>query len=146
MKSLEIYKACIPSSVNSIGLVVSELINSLQSGYGCLNDCTLFELKVLLNEILVNAVRHGNKDDEGKRVKVNAGVSEQGLMFLIVEDEGCGYNYINTCSCHKPCCEMTNPLNMPENGRGIMIIRGLCDRVRVNSRGNKIIITKSILK
>lgn len=146
MKSLRIYNTCIPSSVNSIKIVVGELINSLQSGYGGLNDCTLFELKVILNEILINAVRHGNKDDEGKSVKVNAGVSEQGLMFIIVEDEGCGYDYINTCSCRKPCCEMTDPLNITENGRGIMIIRGLCDMVKVNSKGNKIIITKSITK
>lgn len=146
MKSLGIYSTCIPSNVNSIRIVVSELINSLQRGYGGLSDSTLFELKVILNEILTNAVRHGNKDDEGKSVKVNAGVSEQGLMFIIVEDEGCGYDYIDTWGCRKPCCEMTDPLNITENGRGIMIIRGLCDRVKVNSKGNKIVITKSITR
>lgn len=144
MKSLRIYNTCIPSSINSIGVVVSELTNSLLSGYGSISECMLFELKVILNEILVNAVQHGNKGDEDKWVKVNAGVSERGLMFVIVEDEGCGYDYVNTCSCRKPCCEMTEPLDMTENGRGIMIIKGLCDTVRVNSKGNKIVVTKSI--
>ena len=146
MKSQRFYNTCIPSSVSSIGIVVNELINSLQIGYGGINECTLFELRVILNEILVNAVRHGNRDDEGKIVKIKAGISERGLMFIIVEDEGCGYDFSDTCNCRKPCCEVTDPLDINENGRGIMIIRSLCDKVKVNSRGNKIIVAKNIAR
>lgn len=146
VKSLDIYSTCVPSSINSIGFVVNELINSLQNGYGDVNDCTLFELKVILNEVLINAVKHGNRDDENKIVKVDAGVSEQGLMFIIVEDEGRGYNFNDICDFRKPCCEMTDPLDINESGRGIMIVRSLCDNVKVNSKGNKIIIAKSIAR
>ena len=146
MKSQDIYSACVPSSVNSIGIVVDELINSLKNCYGAVNDCTLFELKVILNEVLINAVRHGNREDENKLVKVDAGVSGQGVICIVVEDEGGGYDFNNTCRCHKPFCEVTDPLEATENGRGIMIIRSLCDNVKVNAKGNKIIIFKSIIK
>jgi serine/threonine-protein kinase RsbW len=146
LKSRGIYSTCVPSSINSIAIIVNELIQSLQSSYGSVNECTLFELRVILNEVLVNAVRHGNREDERKIVKVDAGISGQGIMFIIVEDEGSGYDFKDTCSCSKPFCGMTDPLEVSESGRGIMIIRSLCDNVKVNARGNKIIIAKSIAK
>ena len=146
MKSLDIYKTCVPSRMNCIGMVVNELIKCLQNSYEGVNDCTLFELKVILNEILINAVRHGNQEDEKKFVKVDAGVSGHGVMFIIVEDEGGGYDFVHTCNGSKPSCDVTDPLYMSESGRGIMIVRGLCDKVKVNERGNKIVIAKSILR
>ena len=69
MKSLDIYSTCVPSSINSIGNVVDELITNLQNSYGGVNDCTLFELRVILNEVLINAVRHGNGEDEKQNCK-----------------------------------------------------------------------------
>ena len=146
LKSRGIYSTCVPSSINSIAIIVNELIHSLQNCYGNINDCTLFELKVILNEVLINAVRHGNREDERKIVKVDAGISGQGVMFIIVEDEGSGYDFRDTCSCSKPFCDMTDPLKASESGRGIMIVRSLCDNVKVNARGNKIVIAKSIVR
>lgn len=146
LKSLDIYRACMPSNLNNIGMVVKEFICSLQNSYGKVNDSTIFELQVILNEVLINAVRHGNREDERKYVKVQAGVSGQNVMFIIVEDEGGGYDFSDTCSCRKPYCEVTDPLDITESGRGIMIIRSLCDIVKVNAKGNKIVILKSIAR
>jgi serine/threonine-protein kinase RsbW len=146
LKRLDIYNTCMPSTISSIGIVVKDLIHSLQICYGEVSDCTLFELRVILNEILINAIRHGNREDETKCIKVEAGISGPGVMFIIVEDEGGGYNFHDTCSCRKPYCEMADPLEMSENGRGIMIVRSLSDSVKVNAKGNKIVIVKSIYK
>ena len=146
VKSLDIYNTCVPSSINSISIVVNELINNLQNGYGDINDNTLFELKVILNEVLINAVRHGNMEDEKKIVKVNACVSGQDVMFITVEDEGGGYDFRDTCSCNKPFCSIFDPLETSESGRGIMIVRSLSDKVKVNAKGNKIVIAKSIAR
>lgn len=146
MKSRGIYSTCVPSSINSIAIIVNELIHNLQNNYGNINDGTLFELKVILNEVLINAVRHGNREDERKIVKVDAGISGHDVMFIIVEDEGGGYDFTDTCSCSKPFCDMTDPLEVSESGRGIMIVRSLCDNVKVNARGNKIVIAKSIAR
>lgn len=146
MKSQDIYSTCVPSRINCIGNVVDEFVSNLQCRYGSINDCTLFELRVILNEVLINAVRHGNREDENKIVKIDAGISCKGMMFIIVEDEGVGYNYNDTCSCRKPFCDSADPLELSESGRGIMIIKSLCDNVKVNAKGNKIVITKSIVR
>ena len=145
MKIQDIYSTCVPSSINCIGTVVEELIDNLKNSYGDVKECTLFELKVILNEVLVNAIRHGNKEDEKKHVKIEAGISGQGVMLIMVEDEGCGYDFVNTCNCRKPFCEGIDPLDISECGRGIMIVKSLCDSVKVNAKGNKIIIYKNII-
>lgn len=146
MKSRDFYSNCVPSRIENIGIVVNGLLHCLQDGYGDLNENTLFELKVVLNEVMINAVRHGNGEDESKSVKVDARVSQRGVISIVVEDEGCGYDFDDTCNLRKPCCERSEPLEMSEGGRGIMIVRSLCDTVKVNAKGNKIVIVKRIMK
>lgn len=144
VKSLYIYSTSVPSSLNSIGRVVDEFISNLQNSYGNVSECTLFELKVILNEVLINAIRHGNGEDISKSVKVDARISGHGTISIVVEDEGGGYDFDYICSNRKPVYEAVDPLDMSENGRGIMIVRSLCDNVKVNARGNKIILAKNI--
>ncbi len=144
MKSHDVYSNFVPSSINSIRTVTEDLIHSLQQNYGALNDSTLFELKVILNELLINAIRHGNLEDENKNVKINAGIDIYGNLYIIIEDEGFGYDYCHICDRLKPFCDDTEPSDATENGRGIMILRSLCDTVKVNSKGNKIVILKKI--
>jgi len=134
----------VPSRISCIGTVVEEFLTSLQNNFGLINELTLFEIKVILNEVLLNAVRHGNGEDEQKLVKVRAEVNRAGKMILVVEDEGTGYNYDDVCRCQKPCCGEEDPMEISEHGRGIIIIKGLSDKVEINERGNRIVISKSI--
>ena len=48
VKSQDIYSTCVPSSVNSIGIVVDELINSLKNCYGAVNDMETEKMKINL--------------------------------------------------------------------------------------------------
>lgn len=146
MNCEDFFSTCVPSRISCIGTVVDEFFKSLQNNYGYLDDLTIFELKVILNEVLLNAVRHGNGEDEQKLVKVDAGVTGIGKMVLVVEDEGVGYNFDDVCGCRKPCCGAEDPLEMSEHGRGIIIIKGLSDNVEINERGNRIVISKNIFK
>lgn len=144
MKTQYIYSTCVPSSINCIRNIVSELLDNLENVYGEVDECTLFELKVILNEVLINAVKHGNKEDEKKRVKIMASISDESVMNIVVEDEGNGYDFETICNCYKPFCEGQDPLETSECGRGIMIIKSLCDNVRVSAKGNKIILAKNL--
>jgi len=144
LKSRCVYSSNIPSELSNVRFVVEELISCLQHNCGELCEEVLFDLKVILNEVLVNAIMHGNREDESKKVKIDAGITEKGDVFLIIEDEGSGYDYEEICEKHKST--VTNVDDMVENGRGIMIVKGLCDKVKVNKKGNKIIILKSIEK
>jgi serine/threonine-protein kinase RsbW len=134
----------VPSNINNIGIIVEGLLNSLQKACGPLNDTTLFDLKVILNELLINAIMHGNRESEDKSVRISAGIADKNKLYIIIEDEGYGYDYSKLCGeqSSRPCD--TDPENVCECGRGLKIVKCLCDQVKVNAKGNKIVIMKSI--
>ena len=144
MKTLDIYKKCMPSRVNSISDTVFDVISSIEKSYGPINECTLFDLRVILSEIVMNAVKHGNGEDESKLVKVHAGINDKGYALIMVEDEGGGYDYSRLCSRHSNIPDACDICSFQEHGRGIMIVNSLCDRVKVNARGNRIMVVKKL--
>lgn len=141
---IKTFDGSIVSSINSVGIAVSDIIGNIKAKFGPLEECTQFELTVVLNELVLNAVRHGNKEDESKRVKISAGVTNNGFACLIVEDEGGGYDYDCLCSSKAYCAETDDICNVMESGRGILIVRNLCDQVKVNDKGNKIVVLKKL--
>lgn len=143
MKSLDIYSNLVPSNINCICMVVKDLICNLQSCLGRLDDATLFELKVVLNEVLVNAIKHGNKEDEEKKIAIRAYISRHDKLYIIIEDEGRGYDFAHACNEHKPVRDAES-YEISESGRGIMIIKSLCDSIKVNAKGNRIVVMKRI--
>jgi serine/threonine-protein kinase RsbW len=138
LRSRCVYKNNIPSAIEEIGVVAADLISCLQRNYGEIDDETVFELKVIINEILINAIMHGNNRDAAKSVRIDAGLTENDSVFLIIEDEGLGYDYSEFC------CHRADPFDMIESGRGMKIVEGLCEKVKVNKKGNKVMILKRI--
>ena len=88
-------------------------------------------LFVALDEAFVNAVKHGNKNDPSKLLKITAELSPKEASFT-VEDEGEGFDI------H----EIPNPCD-PENlfrtsGRGVLLIYNIMDEVEYNAQGNRV--------
>lgn len=147
METLKSYKIKVPSDIHNIGNMVGGVIGYLEDSYGVMEESTVFELKVILNELFLNAVKHGNKNDPSKRVKVTAGLTKDECVYVLIEDEGEGYD----CRCtyaaswdvlqaDVDCCDMK------ETGRGLIIVRSLCDKICFNKRGNKVVIVKKLCK
>ena len=98
-------------------------------------EADLFAIKLALEEALVNAVKHGNKMDPSKVVKVQHRVTDQ-RVDVVIEDQGEGFNPAdlpdpteeeNLCRC---------------NGRGILLMRAYMSSVVFNPQGNKVTLTK----
>lgn len=92
-------------------------------------------LFVALDEAFVNAVKHGNKFNEQKLVRITAELSRKEACFT-VEDEGEGFD-VNS---------IPDPLD-PENlfktsGRGVLFICNIMDEVKYNERGNRLTMVK----
>lgn len=92
-------------------------------------------LFIALDEAFVNAVKHGNKYDANKIVRITAEVSTKEARFTI-EDEGDGFDV----------AAIPDPRN-PENlfktsGRGVLIIHNVMDEVTYNERGNRLTMVK----
>jgi serine/threonine-protein kinase RsbW len=110
-----------------------------------LDEDSLHWVSVAVRESVVNAIKHGNKHDESKRVVVEftpIPVHKPEELVIRVEDEGEGFDPE----------EIADPL-APENilkssGRGIFLIRSFMDDVslqRGKSRGMEVRMVKKVL-
>ncbi|HHV98332.1 MAG TPA: ATP-binding protein [Clostridiaceae bacterium] len=144
MKTSQFFCKKVPSNINIIGSTVKSVIDYLHSIYGPLNECDLFEVKVILNELILNAIKHGNKEDDKKFIKVSAELKNQKDLFLVIEDSGEGYDYDGVLSM-EACTDSEQEIcNLKETGRGLLIVKNLCDEIKFNKKGNKVIVVKSI--
>ncbi len=139
MKVLKLCDLRIASELSNMRNCVNNIINFIFECHGPLKEDVLFEIKVVLNELLQNAIRHGNKEDDQKQVKIRVGVSGSNVYFII-EDEGEGF--VNRCSGQQE--SFPDMCDMKESGRGLVIVSNLCDRVKYNYKGNKVVVLKRL--
>jgi len=91
----------------------------------------VFAVHLALEEVLTNALKHGNKMDPSREIKIDYSVSPE-KVEVCVTDEGVGFN----------------PGTVPDprlgenlykvNGRGLFLIRAYMDVVEYNERGNSV--------
>lgn len=123
----------LPSAISLMHIVLDYLMKRVEK-LGVI-DPAQSNLFVALDEAFVNAVKHGNKYDPNKLVRVAAEVSKAEAKFT-VEDEGEGFDV----------GAIPDPLD-PQNlfktsGRGVLFIYNIMDEVTYNDRGNKLTMIK----
>jgi serine/threonine-protein kinase RsbW len=92
---------------------------------------------VALDEAIVNAIKHGNKNDPDKTVRIVAELSAAGARFT-VRDEGPGFS-------RDGLPDPTDPLRLlVPNGRGLLLISHIMDEVRHNECGNEICMSRRV--
>jgi serine/threonine-protein kinase RsbW len=92
-------------------------------------------LFVALDEAFVNAVKHGNKNDPTKLVRVGAELSPREASFTI-EDEGEGFD-VQTIP------DPRDPANLfKSSGRGVLLMYNIMDEVEYNEQGNRVKMVK----
>jgi serine/threonine-protein kinase RsbW len=123
----------IPSSLDIGHATIERLIAALEANMWEGRD--LFHIQLAVEEAIVNAITHGNKQAADKVVEVEFRVDPQ-TTFLRIKDQGSGFN----------------PAAVPDpreddhlectNGRGVMLIRELMSEVHYNDRGNEVTMIK----
>lgn len=127
----------LPSAISTMHIVLEYLMKRVEKlGVIKPEESNLF---VALDEAFVNAVKHGNKFDAQKLVRITAEVSKAEAKFTI-EDEGEGFDVKN----------IPDPLD-PENlfktsGRGVLFIYNIMDEVNYNDRGNRLTMVKKAVE
>ncbi|HWD90312.1 MAG TPA: ATP-binding protein [Mucilaginibacter sp.] len=129
VQTSELYTLQLPSKPESITLL-EELIEKIADKHNISED-TFANMMTCLNEIAINAIIHGNKLDESKKVIVNAEVEPKRVIWTIT-DEGPGFDYD-----HLP--DPTAVENLENlTGRGVFIVKQLADQCIFNSTGNEV--------
>ena len=125
-------KIQIPSIIENIRIVESFIDNSKDKFK--IEDDIYGNIMVAVTESVNNAIRHGNKFDKDKNVYLSLLVADDHLKFE-VEDEGNGFD-----SESLPDPTAVENLENP-GGRGIFLMRNLCDEVKFTNNGRNVELT-----
>lgn len=123
----------IPSDHNRSQEIQQQILKALQThGF---NGHSFFAVKLALEEAMVNAIKHGNRQDPRKKVHIEARVSARQVQISI-EDEGPGFD--------RHCVpDPTADENLEKcSGRGILLIESYMNRVRWERGGRRLIMVK----
>jgi serine/threonine-protein kinase RsbW len=123
----------LPSAISPMHSILDYLMKRVEKvGIVRSENSNLF---IALDEAFVNAVKHGNKFDARKNIKITADVSVKEARFTI-EDEGEGFD---VTAIPDPC----DPENLfKTSGRGVLFIYNIMDEVKYNERGNRLTMIK----
>lgn len=124
----------IPSDTAEGQRLIKELLAQLELAEWETHDS--FGVHLAAEEALVNAIKHGNKQDPTKSVHVDMRVSKQQVLIHIT-DEGPGFNPEAV-----PDPTLDENLDVP-SGRGVMLIRAYMTEVEYNEQGNSVRMVKT---
>ena len=119
----------IPSLSENIRIIESFIDNARDKYH--LTDDIYGNIMIAVTESVNNAIVHGNKTDKNKNVHLSLSLNESLVKFTI-EDEGDGFDFENLP-------DPTAPENIEKpGGRGIFLMKNLCDEVSFLDDGKKV--------
>lgn len=117
------------TSIDDIKRVVSGVLNGVGK-HRSLSDERSFNVSLVINELLVNCFEHA-KPTMKSPVIFKAGL-KNGYLVISVTDDGSGFEY------EKVCAGMPADSLLKERGRGLTLVRALCQEICYNSLGNSV--------
>lgn len=110
----------LPSRIESVEEAAT-VADEFAKSCGCADEI-IFAIDLAIRESVANAVKHGNKFDESKQVKVK--FADSGEVFeMTVRDFGTGFKV-------EDIPDPTNPENLLKaNGRGILFMNSFMDEI-----------------
>lgn len=133
MSAPEQFEVTIPSDTSAGQAVQERIVARLEEFAYSTRE--VFGVRLALEEALVNAIKHGNRMDPDKTVRVECAISPE-FVRVVIEDQGPGF---------KP--ESVPDPTMEENlerpcGRGIMLMRAFMSLVEYQGNGNVLVLEK----
>jgi len=123
------FSIVIKSRPSAVVEVCEQILSKLEP-YGFDKDDT-FAVHLALEEAFLNAVKHGNKMDSSKEVKIECSVDFEKIE-ISVTDQGEGFE---PASVADP--RYGKDLYKP-GGRGLLLMNSYMDMVKFNERGNSL--------
>lgn len=116
------------TDVLQIRYVINSVLETLRGFKGLADPITL---RLCLEELLHNAMEHGNRCDEAKKVYITV-KAEPRRATIRVRDEGEGFDFDRVID-----SKTADPSIVSERGRGLLIVRHYSDELRYNREGNE---------
>ena len=126
------YSLVVESKPSEVVRVCEVLAKLKERGFG---KDDIFAVHLTLEEAFLNAVKHGNKQDPEKKVKVDYSVSSEKLEITIT-DQGSGFKPDNVAD-----PRFGENLFKP-GGRGLLLMNSYMDVVKYNEQGNSVFMVR----
>ena len=124
------FNGVICSDLNLTRNFIDDILYKLKD---CINNRDIiFDIRLILNELIINGVLHGNNCIRAKCVKLSLEL-DNNIVTIQVEDEGQGIDYDFSSY---------DPTALETNGRGLVIVSGLSDELYIQK--NKVTAIKHI--
>lgn len=108
-----------PCTLESLKTLRLNAINTLKA-WGIDNEDAIFDMEVILCELLSNAAKHGNQWGKGKKVKLNIRYLHSiRTVILLVCDEGGSQ------------IALKEPEELSERGRGLLLVKSLSTKLNI---------------
>ena len=131
--SNEAFDVTIPSDMAKGREVQEQIVESLEA-YG-FSPRDIFGGRLALEEAIVNAIKHGNRMDPDKTVRIQWEINST-LVKVSIEDQGPGF-------APEDIPDPTDEENLDKpGGRGIMLMKSFMSDVSYNDRGNVLVMEK----
>lgn len=127
------HEAVVESTSSAITSVREKILTELKAKSYSEED--IFAVHLALEEAFINAVRHGNKMDPAKGIKIDYSVALDKIE-VAVTDEGNGFDPKAV-----PDPRYGENLYKPE-GRGLFLMRSYMDVIGFNESGNSVCMVK----
>lgn len=125
------FNGCVRSDLKTIKDFVDCRIRELNRYI--LDSDKLFDVKLIVNELVINGALHGNKLSRDRSVYLNIDISED-CLTIKVKDEGAGILYDLEKDYY--------PEEMLSTGRGLVLVNGLVDKLELDH--NKVVAVVSL--
>ena len=139
----EIYNGFILNDAKHACENVRKILKIIENAVGLSSD-QYFDVRIILSELLQNAIKHGNEKGKQSKVFMNVFIKNGNVLSITVKDQGSGFNAKKTLQ-----DELNNQVRdvqeLAECGRGLCIIKNLCDKMIFNRRGNCITVLKKLV-
>ena len=127
----------VPSDLSLVQKSSAEVLSFL--GPLKLDESHIFDLKLCLEEALINAMKYGHKLQKELKVRIGVEYNDREVR-ISVEDQGEGFDPQKLVRCTEGANVLRN------HGRGVYLIHQLMDRVCYNEKANAILMVKRLDK
>lgn len=111
------YRGSICSDLGLVKKFVEDILEKLDEMID--NKDAMFEIRLIISELIINGIFHGNKYVESKKVQTVIELKSDKIL-IHVKDEGTGIHYD---------FESYNPCELKCRGRGLILVEGLSDEL-----------------
>ena len=135
-----LYKKSFYSDLREAKRTAIEAVGFLRDVFPSMHEDEAADLRLVFNELLMNAVVHGNRLDIGKKVSIEIKI-KGGYVYSRVTDEGTGFDY------RKMVTEWNAEDNLfDDHGRGVRLAYHMTDKLKFSEKGSVIEFYKRLVK